>query len=136
MDFYANFKCISFMMFSHTHQKLRAWENLPYLKKGETPPKSHRILMKTTASDSECQKTLLQRFKAPICKNVEFFFCRRKITDACFFSSQGWLYQPSGPRSFFPQSHQIKILSHLVQHNRKYNNYVFEDDSQSPGEGQ
>ena len=31
--FNANFKCISFIKFSLTHQKLQAWENLHYLRK-------------------------------------------------------------------------------------------------------
>ena len=35
-------------------------ENLPdFRKKAEIPPKSHRILMKTTPSESACQRTLL-----------------------------------------------------------------------------
>ena len=40
LDFYADFKYISFINFSSTHQKLRAWENLPYFrKKGKHPLK-------------------------------------------------------------------------------------------------
>ena len=35
-------------------------------------PKSHTILTKITPSDSAYQRTLLQEFQAPICKNVEF----------------------------------------------------------------
>ena len=33
LDFHADFKCISFIKFSHTHRKLRAWENLLYFRK-------------------------------------------------------------------------------------------------------
>ena len=33
LDFYADFKYISFMKFSLCHQKLRALENLPYFGK-------------------------------------------------------------------------------------------------------
>ena len=32
-DFIADFKYISLIKFSLTHQKLQAWENLPYFKK-------------------------------------------------------------------------------------------------------
>ena len=31
--FNADFKYISFIKFSYTHQKLQAWENLPYFRK-------------------------------------------------------------------------------------------------------
>jgi hypothetical protein len=56
-------------------------------KKGERPSKNYRTLMKITPSYSAYQKTLPQRFQAPIDKNVEFaFFARRKITDALFVS--------------------------------------------------
>ena len=33
LDFYADFKYINFVKFSLCHQKLRAWENLPYFGK-------------------------------------------------------------------------------------------------------
>jgi len=33
LHFNADFKYISFIKFSLTHQKLRAWENLPYFRK-------------------------------------------------------------------------------------------------------
>jgi hypothetical protein len=50
---YADFKYISFIKFSLTHQKSSAWENLSYFQeKGETHPKSHKKLMKITPSDS------------------------------------------------------------------------------------
>ena len=45
-NFHADSKYISFIKFNLCHQKLRAWENLPYFGKyGETPPKSQKILM-------------------------------------------------------------------------------------------
>ena len=70
-DFYADFKYISFIKFSLRHQKLRARENLPYFgKQGETPPKSHhRTLTKITPSHSAYERTLLQKFQAPIYKD-------------------------------------------------------------------
>ena len=53
LDFYADLKYIGFIKFSPTHQKLQAWENLPYFwkKKGETPSKNQVILIKITPSD-------------------------------------------------------------------------------------
>ena len=51
----------------------RAQEYLfDFQKKGKQTPKSHIILIKVTSSDSAYQKTLLKRFQAFICKNVEF----------------------------------------------------------------
>ena len=38
LDFHADFKYISFIQFSLCHQKLRAWENLPFF--GKHPLKS------------------------------------------------------------------------------------------------
>ena len=38
LDFNADFKYISLIKFSHTHQKLRAWEYLPYFQKGGNTP--------------------------------------------------------------------------------------------------
>ena len=101
----ADFKW-SFIKLILIHQKLRTWENLPYFrKKGETFPKSQRILTKITPSDSAYQKTLLLNFQAPICKNVEFrIFCQKTdhgfvfICFFLFFFSQGSSYRPSGPR--------------------------------------
>ena len=83
--FNADFKYISFIKISLTHQKLRAWENLPHFRKqGLTPPKSHKILTKITPSDSAYQRTLLQKFQAPIYKKWNFaFFARRQIKAAC-----------------------------------------------------
>ena len=91
-DFNADFKHISFIKFSLTNQKLRAWENLAdFRKKGERPPKRYKTLMEITPSYSAYQKTLLQRFQAPIYKNVEFsIFCQKKdhgCVFICFFSS-------------------------------------------------
>ena len=145
-DFNPDFKYISFIKFSPTHQKLRAWENLTdFRKKRERPPKKYRTLMKITPSYSAYQRTLLQKFQAHIYKNMECcIFCQKKdhgCVFICFFS-QGWSYRPSGPRiswkgsleltlkvlvpflsdeknggqlgplprSFFSQSHPIKIL--------------------------
>ena len=42
LDFHADFKYISFIKFSPTHQKIRADKTF-FLKKGETPLKSNRI---------------------------------------------------------------------------------------------
>ena len=69
-DLYADFKHISSIKFSPAHQKPE--KIYPFSKKGKTPPKSYKILFKFTSSDSAYQKTLLLRFQAPICKNVEF----------------------------------------------------------------
>ena len=98
--FNADFKYISFIKFSVTHQMLRAGENLPYFrKKGETPPKSHIILMKITPSDSAYQRILPQRFQAPIYKMLNFvFFARRQITDACLFVCLFFFLFPSVDR--------------------------------------
>ena len=39
-EFNAEFKYITLIKFSYTHQKLRAWENLAdFRKKGQRPPK-------------------------------------------------------------------------------------------------
>ena len=85
--FYADFKYMNSIKFSLTRQRLQDWENFPdFRKKEETLLKSQVILMKITQSDLVYHKTLLYRFQAPICKNVEFsFFARRKIMDACLF---------------------------------------------------
>jgi hypothetical protein len=65
-----------------------------FLKKGEAAPKSQVTSMKMTSSDATNQRTVLYRFQAPVCKNVEFctFFARRKITKkdhGCVFFFQG-----------------------------------------------
>ena len=58
-NLYADSKYISFVKFSLCHQKLRAWENLPYFgKQGKKTPKILRILTKTTPSHSAYQRTL------------------------------------------------------------------------------
>jgi len=74
---------VSFIMSSLTHHRLRARENLPnFLKKrGETPPKNHKILIRMTPLDLAYQRTVLWRFQTSICKNVElllFFFVYQK----------------------------------------------------------
>ena len=33
LDFYADFEYTSFFKFDLTHQKLKAWENMPYFRK-------------------------------------------------------------------------------------------------------
>ena len=49
-------------------------------KRGNTP-KSQRILMKVTPSDSTYQRTLLWRLEALVYKYAEFnIFARRKVT--------------------------------------------------------
>ena len=75
-------------------------KHLPYIrKKGETPPKSHR--MKTTPSDSAYQRTLLYRFQAPIYKMWNFVFLpeeRSRMYVYQFFFLFFLLYQPCGPK--------------------------------------
>jgi len=88
-DIYIDFKYVSFIKFSLTHQKLSASENLPnFEKRGETPRKNHKILMKITPPDSTSRGFELLRGKM-----WNFvFFVRRNIPDAClfvFFSFQG-----------------------------------------------
>jgi len=47
--FYADSKYTMFNNFYFTHSKLRAWENLPHIRKRrQTPPKIQAILMKIT----------------------------------------------------------------------------------------
>ena len=83
---YADFKYVSFIIkFSLTHQKLRAWENLPYFRKWGNPPKSHLILKKVTPSDSAYHRTLLYKFQAPIYKNVEFCIFCQNTNPRCVF---------------------------------------------------
>ena len=44
----------------------------------ETRPKSYRILTKITPSDSANERTLIEKFQAPINKNMEFcIFCQK-----------------------------------------------------------
>ena len=95
LDFYADFKHISFIKFSLTNQKLWAWENLPYFrKKGETP-----LFMKITPSDStvEISSSYLQKYE------ILYFWQKKDLgcVFTCFFVVvfyQGWLYRPSDPR--------------------------------------
>ena len=85
-DFNCDFKYISFIKFSPTHQKLSAWEYLAdFQKKGERPPKSYGNLMKITPSDSACQRTSLKKFQAPIYKNGDFFYFCMKTGHGCVF---------------------------------------------------
>ena len=97
-NFYADFKYISFIKFSFTHQKLRASENLPYFGKGETTTKSHRILTKITPSHSPYQRTLQKIFQGLIYKNVEFRIFCQKTNHGCVFICFVF---------FFPRGHRI-----------------------------
>ena len=65
LHFNADFKYISFIKFSLTHQKLRAWENLPsFRKQGEITPKNHRIITKIPLSHSAYQRTLQKKISS------------------------------------------------------------------------
>ena len=50
-NFYAGFNYISFINFSLMHQVTNLRKFVLFLKKGEIPPESHRILVKITPSD-------------------------------------------------------------------------------------
>ena len=106
--FNADFKYISFIKFSRTYQKLRAWEVLPYFWKWGKHP------LKVTESSWKSHHQI-QRIREPYCRSFKLlsrkmwnfvFFARRQITDACLFVClfvfcffpQGWSYRPSGPR--------------------------------------
>ena len=95
-DFYTDIKYISLIKFSLCHQKLRAWENLPYFgKKGVTPPRGHRIVTKITPSHSRYQRNMKKKFQSPIYKNVGFrIFCQMTNHGCVFFF-------------FFPRGHRI-----------------------------
>jgi len=53
LDYYTDSKYLRFIKLSVIHQKLRAREKLPvFQKRGDTPSKSQRNLMKITPSSS------------------------------------------------------------------------------------
>ena len=53
--------------------------------RGKHPPKIHTILTKSTPSHLAYQRTLKQKFQAPIYKNVEFRIFCQKTNHGCVF---------------------------------------------------
>ena len=109
----ANSKYINFIKFSITHKRLRAWENLPdFWKRGETSPTSEIILMKITPSDSAYQKTLLHRFQAHICKNLQLcIFCQKKDHGGVFIFFSGVIVPTHWPYKIKRELIRSSILS-------------------------
>ena len=87
LDFYADFKYISFIKFSLTIKGYEPEKICLILKNmGKHPPKSHIILTKITPSHSAYQRTPLQKYQAPIYKNgVLRIFCQKTDHGFVFF---------------------------------------------------
>ena len=82
--YYDDSNIVSFIKFSVTHQRLQARKNcLVFEKKGETPPKSPRILMIQCIKEPYCRGFKLLSAKM---WNSVFFFCQKK--DFAFFFCQ------------------------------------------------
>ena len=105
LHFNADFKYVSLIKSSLTHQKSRAWENLPYFKKigGKQPLKVIESEWKSHHQIQRIREPYCWSFKLLSTKMWNFvFFARRQISGACLFVclffSQGSSYRPSGPR--------------------------------------
>ena len=102
LEFYADFKYLSFIKFNLTHQRLRTRENLPdFWKKGKHPLKDIESWWKSHNQIQHIREPYCRGFKRLSEKNVELciFFCQKNCQCCVFicFSFHGWSYWPSGP---------------------------------------
>jgi len=87
LAYYSDSKCISFIKFRLTHQRLRAWEYLlDFRKRGKHSPKVKEFLWKSHHKIRRIRESYFSGFKLLSAKTWSFvFFARISITGASLF---------------------------------------------------